>query len=275
MRIFHELDPFLVRIRGEFGIRWYSLPYLLGFILAYRRLMRAADRREVPNLTREGVESFLMYLVVGVLVGARFFHVFVFEYAHYGFDPYRWIAVWRGGLSFHGGLLGVVGATWFFARRTGVSVYHITDRLAVPAAIALGFGRIANFVNAEMVGTLYDGPFCIDYSQNPHLAAPPAGCRHPTVLYEMAKNWAIAGFLTLQTRRWNPRPGVLTWTFIGLYGAIRFMLMYLRDEARVWGPLTLSQIFSGLMALAGATMLVVLLRGDERKEPAPRRRGRR
>jgi phosphatidylglycerol---prolipoprotein diacylglyceryl transferase len=264
-RIFHTFDPYIVRIWGDFGIRWYSLPYVVGFLLAYLWLVRAARRREVPGLREEQAGDFVMYLFLGALLGARFFHVFVFEFQHYGFDPLRWIAVWRGGLSFHGGLLGAVAATVIFARRAGVAVYDLTDRLAVPAALALGLGRIGNFINAEMPGIPWDGPFCVDYSQNPHLHRPPLECRHPTQLYEMAKNWLIAGLLWAGGARAAPRPGVLTWAFVALYGGIRFVLMFVRDEARVRQGLTLSQIFSGLMALAGAAMLVRIL--------APRRQG--
>jgi phosphatidylglycerol---prolipoprotein diacylglyceryl transferase len=88
--------------------------------------------------------------------------------------------------------------------------------------VALGFGRIANFINAEMYGTPYDGPFCVDYSTSEYMAFPPEGCRHPVQLYESAKNFGLAGVLLLMRERLRPRPGVLTWTFIGGYGVIRF-----------------------------------------------------
>lgn len=254
MRIIHDLDPFIIRIYGDFGLRWYSLPYILGFLLVYGSLVRAGERGEAGGLSREAADRFVAYGITGALVGARFFHVFVFEFSHYGLDPLAWIAVWRGGLSFHGGLLGVVLATSYFARREGIPVYALTDRLAVPVAIALGFGRIGNFINAEMWGTPYDGPLCVDYSQNPYLPHPPVGCRHPTQLYEMTKNWALAGLLAVMARR-PMRPGVLTWTFVGLYGLIRFFLMFVRDEVDVLGTLTLSQIFSALMAVGAAALL--------------------
>lgn len=258
-RIVHDFDPYLIRIYGDFGIRWYSLPYILGFFLAYLWLARSVRRREIGGLRPEHLDAFLYYTVIGVLLGARFFHVFVFEYANYGFDPLRWIAVWRGGLSFHGGLVGAVTAIVLFARRYRVPVYAITDRIAVPVAIALGLGRIGNFINAEMPGTPYEGALCVDYSQNTHLARPPLGCRHPTQLYEMAKNWGIAATLWLVASQVRPRPGVITWLFVGLYGVIRFLLMFVRDEERVWQGLTLSQVFSGLMALTAALMLAWIL----------------
>ncbi len=262
-RIIHDFDPFLIRIHGDFGIRWYALPYILGFVLTYVWLARAVRRKELKRVRVDDLDAFLFYVIIGVLVGARFFHVFVFEFEHYGFDPLRWIAVWRGGLSFHGGLVGAILGIGLFARRHDLTIYSITDRIAVPVAIALGFGRIGNFINAEMPGVPYDGPFCVDYTQNPHLAFPPQECRHPTQLYEMAKNWFMAAVLWGMGARAGPRPGVITWSFIGLYGFIRFWLMFLRDEERVLAGMTLSQVFSGLMAMLAAVMLVRLLRpGD-------------
>jgi phosphatidylglycerol---prolipoprotein diacylglyceryl transferase len=255
----HNIDPFLIRFGEGFGIRWYSIPYILGMLFVYLSLRKAARQDRVRNLTEEGAESFVLLAIVGALVGARFFHVFVFEFDRYGLDPAAWIAVWRGGLAFHGGLAGILVATFWFCRKHGVDIYRMTDRIAVPVAVALALGRIANFINAEMYGTPYDGPFCVDYSQSEYLARPPDGCRHPTQLYESAKNFGLAGGLLLVRERLRPRPGVITWAFIGLYGVIRFFLMYVREERTVFMELTLSQVFSGLMAILGAVMLVVVL----------------
>jgi phosphatidylglycerol---prolipoprotein diacylglyceryl transferase len=268
-RIEHAIDPFLLRIYGDFGIRWYSLAYIMGFLLVRWYLVRAARAGEVRNLNEEGVDNYVVYAFIAALLGARLFHVFVFELGRYGFDPVAWIAVWRGGLSFHGGLTGVAVATFLFCRRNQISFYGIADRAVIPIAITLGFGRIANFINAEMYGTLYSGPFCVDYSGNPYMASPPAGCRHPTQLYQMLKNWLLAAVLWGMLRRWRPPPGVVFWSFVGLYGFVRFFLMFVREEERVWMGLTQSQIFSGLMALLGAAMVAWLFFGRTETQAAP------
>lgn len=257
-RIEHAIDPFLFRIGDGFGIRWYSLAYVLGLFLVRWYLVRSSRRGEIGKLDDEGVDSYVVGAFMAALLGARLFHVFVFEFGRYGFDPLAWVAVWRGGLSFHGGLVGVAVATWLFCRRRGVSFYGIADRAVVPIAVTLGFGRIANFINAEMYGTPYTGPFCVDYSGSPYMAAPPSGCRHPTQLYEMLKNWVLAGVLLALLHR-RPPPGVVFWSFIGLYGLVRFVLMYVREEARVWQGLTQSQLFSGGMAVAGVAMVAWLM----------------
>ena len=271
--IIHNFDPFLLRLGDSFGIRWYSLPYMLGMLFTWYSLRQAARTRRIRNLTEEDAETFVLVAIVAALVGARFFHVFVFEFDRYGFDPAAWIAVWRGGLAFHGGLLGIVLAVAWFAQSRGIGIYRITDRIAVPVALALGFGRIANFINAEMYGTPYEGPFCVDYSQNQFMAFPPEDCRHPTQLYESAKNFGLAGVLLLVRERFRPRPGVLTWSFIGAYGWIRFGLMYVREERTVFAGLTLSQVFSGLMGILGIVMLIWVMTRDPIEDPPERARG--
>lgn len=259
--IVHNLDPFLIQFTEGFGIRWYSLPYMLGMLLVWRSLRTAVREGKIPNLTEEGAENFVLAAILGALLGARFFHVFVFEFDRYGVDPLAWIAVWRGGLAFHGGLTGVLLAVAWYSYKHGVRVYDLLDRITVPVIVALAFGRIANFINAEMYGTPYDGPFCVDYSQNEYMARPPVGCRHPTQLYESAKNFGMAGVLLLARERLRPRPGTIFWSFIALYGWIRFSLMYLREEEIVWRGFTLSQVFSGLMGAIGVVMLIVLFVG--------------
>ncbi len=264
--IIHNIDPFLIRFTDGFGIRWYSIPYILGMVIVYLSLRKASLQNRIENLTEEGAETFVLLAIAGALIGARFFHVFVFEFDRYGFDPAAWIAVWRGGLAFHGGLAGILLVTFWFSRRHRIPVYSLTDRIAVPVLVALGLGRIANFINAEMYGTLYDGAFCVDYSQSEYMAQPPEGCRHPTQLYESLKNFGMAGVLLMVRERVKPPPGTLTWSFVAGYGIIRFLLMYVREERTVWMDLTLSQIFSGLMGLLGVVMLAWVL---TRKQPPP------
>lgn len=259
LRILHNIDPFIIRFGGDFGVRWYSFPYMLGMLFVYLSLRKAARQERIPNLSEEIAENFVLAAILAALVGARFFHVFVFEFDRYGIDPLAWISVWRGGLAFHGGLIGVLITAAWFTHRYGIRLFHLLDRIAIPVAVALALGRIANFVNAEMYGTPYEGLLCVDYSQSEFMARPPEGCRHPTQLYESAKNFALAGCLLLVRERLRPPRGVISWSFIGLYGWIRFGLMYLREEDIVWGGLTLSQIFSGLMGILGTTMLVVML----------------
>lgn len=258
LQISHDIDPYLIRIYGDFGIRWYSLAYILGFVAVRWYLMRAARAGELTNVDEPGIDTWVSWSMLGALLGARFFHVFLFEFDQYYNRPEAWLAVWRGGLSFHGGLTGVMVATWLFCRHRGARFYELADRAVIPVCIALGFGRIANFINGEMFGTLYAGPFCIDYSTSSHLISPPEGCRHPVQFYQVVKNWSLAGALWF-LRRSSPSRGVVFWLFVGIYGFARFFLMYLRDEERVLAGLTQSQIFSGVMAFIGLSSAAYLI----------------
>ena len=123
-----------------------------------------------------------------------------------------------------------------------------------PSAITT-FCRMMRNVRREC----FNGLFCVDYTRNAHLPRPLQGCRHPTQLYEMLKNWVLAVVLWFMLRRWQPPRGGVFWSFIGLYGLVRFFLMFVRDEQRFWLGLTQSQIFSGVMALLGGAMVAGLL----------------
>jgi phosphatidylglycerol:prolipoprotein diacylglycerol transferase len=252
----HRIDPVIFSV-GPFSVRYYGLAWVLAFVVAYLW---------IKNLTEELVSTYIFAVMVGSLLGSRFFHVFIFEPDHYltSWEGVKRIfAIWHGGLAFHGGFAGLVVATWWFCRTYRLRYYDMADALVIPGAVAVFFGRIANFINAEMPGKLTNLPWGVDFSlTNP--AYP--GWRHPTVLYEALKNLLIL-FVLLQLwrRRDRLRPGVITWTFIGLYGFIRFWLMFLRDERTVWLGLTLSQIFSGLMALVAAAVFLTCFRQPKQK----------
>ena len=189
--IVHNIDPFLIQFTEGFGIRWYSFPYMLGMLFVYLSLRGAARSGEIRNLTPEVAESFVLAAILAALIGARFFHVFVFEYSRYGLNPLAWIAVWRGGLAFHGGLAGVLVVIVWFTRKHGLALYRFTDRLAIPIALALACGRIANFINAEMYGTPYEGMFCVDYSRMNTWRIPrrDAGIRHSSTSRRRTSGW--------------------------------------------------------------------------------------
>jgi len=269
-RIIHNFDPYFWRISEGVGIRWFALPAVGGILLAFWILRRALARGEVQRLSVGRLDIYMLSLIGGVFIGARAFHVFVFEFASYGLDPLAWIAFWRGGLSTQGGIVGGVLASLLFCRRHGVEFYAISDRLAIVLALALGFSRIGDFINGSGVGTSYEGLLCVDYSQSGFISDRPVGCRHPTQLYEAGKNWLIFGVLLAVRRVSSPPPGVISWAFVFLYGTIRFLLMFLRDEPVLLLGWSASSWLSAGMTLLGGVMLVQLhhrQRDDEDGEP--------
>ncbi len=242
----HNLDPVILSL-GPIAIRWYSLAYLSGFIIVYWLLKNPEAEKRIKGWKSEYADSYVTWLFFGLLIGARFFHVFVFEFGYYMNHWGQVLQVWKGGLSFHGALVGLFTANYYFAKKYRLQFYDLADFVIVPASLFLVFGRIANFINAEMVGTITNVPWCVKFPNH-------EGCRHPTVLYEAIKNLFIFSGL-LYLRRFRLPRGTLFWTFITAYGLIRFFLMYLRDEAIVFAGLTLSQVFSGLMFIIGSYFL--------------------
>lgn len=145
--------------------------------------------------------------------------------------------------------------------------YAVTDRLVLVLALALGFAKVGDFINGTGVGTPYEGPLCVDYSQSDFISDPPVGCRHPTQLYEAGKNWLIFGVLLAFRRVSSQPPGVISWAFIFLYGMIRFFLMFLRDEPALLLDWSASIWLSAGMTLIGGAMSARLYRSRPTLEP--------
>ncbi len=139
----HDLDPSIVTI-GVLDIRWYGLVYVLGFLFALFWLLYY--RREL-SLSKDDVYDLVFYVMLGVVVGSRVFHIVFWEPAYYLSNPLKILFFWEGGMAFHGGLVGALVAGWWYCRRKAISFWKVADVLAVPAVLALALGRVANFVN--------------------------------------------------------------------------------------------------------------------------------
>jgi len=158
----HRIDPFALRISGEFGIRWYGLAYLAGFLVAFL-LLRALARRGRILLSPTQVTDYVFAMVVGVVVGGRLGYVLFYQPAllwEFSADPPWWglLAINRGGMASHGGMLGALAACWWFSKRQAVPTLHLLDLAALSAPAGLLFGRIANFVNGELLGRIVAPP---------------------------------------------------------------------------------------------------------------------
>jgi phosphatidylglycerol:prolipoprotein diacylglycerol transferase len=241
----HNFDPVLFDL-GFLEIRYYSLAYLFGLFLAYFLLKRAAEKGTIKKLSKRNLEDLFFYLAVGLIAGARILYFVFYNPSVFWTDPLELFKLWHGGMSFHGGLIGSVIAMAVFSRKHGVRFYDIADLAVIPGAIALFLGRLLNFVNGELIGTPSDLPFCIKYRYF-------ADCRHPSQIYEALKNLAI--FFTLfSLRKRKLRPGTLFWLFVLMYGALRFLVTFFRDDPRLLG-LSMGQYLSLAMVLAAGIVL--------------------
>jgi len=253
---FHNINPVLIEL-GPFQIRYYGLFYALGFVIAYFLISYLAKRREL-SITKDDVADFLVYVIVGVVLGARLVYVIVYNPIFYLQNPFEIIAVWHGGLSFHGGLLGAITSAYIFCRRKKIAFYDLADIVVVPVALALALGRIGNFMNAELYGRITNVDWCIDYSKNKFIENLPSGCRHPSQIYASIKNLTIFAVLWFIKDKKLPK-GFMSWSFITLYGLFRTFIEFFRapDEqiGFIFNYFTMGQLLSFPLFILGLIML--------------------
>lgn len=260
MLTYPHIDPEIFRI-GPLAVRWYGMMYLLGFVAAYLLIRVLARRRGLP-LTKEGVSDLLFYGVLGVIVGGRLGYVLFYNLSFYLENPLQVFAVWEGGMSFHGGLLGVVVATLLFCLRRKLPLLLTGDVLVTAATVGLGLGRIGNFINAELYGRVTDVPWGMVF---PGGGPEP---RHPSQLYEAALEGPVLLLILWWLHRRGARPGIPFFTFFLLYGSFRFIVEFFRQPDAhlgfLWGGATMGQLLSLPMILFGLLgLLWVRLRGGE------------
>ncbi|MBS3096638.1 prolipoprotein diacylglyceryl transferase, partial [Candidatus Woesearchaeota archaeon] len=253
---FHSINPVLLEI-GPFQVRYYGLVYALGFVIAYFMISYLAKRKELP-ITKDDAADFLLYEIIGIVLGARLTYIFVYNPLFYLQNPLEIAAVWHGGLSFHGGLLGAVIAGYLFCRRKKIEFYDLADIAVIPVALALALGRMGNFINAELYGRMSNAAWCIDYSKNKFVENLPSGCRHPSQIYASIKNLAIFAALWLIKDK-KLRKGFIFWSFVALYGLFRTFVEFFRapDEqiGFIFNYFTMGQLLSFPLFLIGLFML--------------------
>jgi len=252
----HNIDPILLSI-GSLQIRYYGLFFVVGFVIAYFLLVHLAKRREL-SLKEDDIADLMLYLILGTILGARLFYVFVYNLPFYLSNPGQIIAVWNGGLSFHGALIGAVIAGIYYTKKKKIDFYEIADIAVIPIALGLALGRLGNFTNGELFGRVSNVSWCIDYSQNQFIGNPPEGCRHPSQIYASFKNLLI--FFTLWIIKDKKLPkGFMFWTFVVMYSTLRFIVGFFRAPdpqlGFILGPLTMGQILSITMFLVGIFFL--------------------
>jgi phosphatidylglycerol:prolipoprotein diacylglycerol transferase len=249
-----DIDPIAVSI-GPLKIHWYGLMYLIGFIGGW---LCGSHRAALPNSgwKRTEVGDILFYIALGVILGGRLGYVLFYNFGYYLRHPVEIFYVWTGGMSFHGGLLGVIVAMWWYGRVTRRSFFAVADFIAPLTPIGLGAGRIGNFINQELWGRVSDVPWAMVFARTGGTAP-----RHPSQLYEFALE-GIALFAILWIYSARPRPvGAVSGVFLVCYGAFRFFVEFFRvPDAQLgylaFGWVTMGQILSLPMILFGIGLLV-------------------
>lgn len=250
---FHpKFDPIAFKL-GPLPVRWYGLMYLLGFVVGLLLGRYRARRRPELGWTYRNIDDLLLYCVFGVVLGGRLGYVVFYKLSDYAAHPLSVFAVWEGGMSFHGGFLGVIVAMAVFAWRHGKSWLAVTDFLAPLVPPGLGFGRIGNFVNAELWGRPTEVPWAVVFPTADDLP------RHPSQLYECALEGVVL-FVLLWWFSSRPRPtGAVSGMFLVGYGSARFVVEFTREPDSFLGllaaGLSMGQWLSVPMVIAGIAML--------------------
>jgi len=219
---FPIIDPIIFSI-GPIALRWYGMMYLIGFVVAMFLANRAADK-SAGEWTRDQVSDLLFYSFLGVILGGRIGYVLFYQWEYFLADPLYLFQIWQGGMSFHGGLLGVITAVYIFARKTNKSFLVVGDFVAPLVPVGLGMGRLGNFINAELWGRETDVPWAMVFPTDA-LQLP----RHPSQLYEFfLEGVVLFAILYVVTRK--PRSlGVAAGTFLIGYGVFRSIVEFFRE----------------------------------------------
>lgn len=255
-----QIDPVIFQV-GPLAVRWYGLMYLIGFLAAWLVIRHLARVRQLP-LHKDELSDLLFYGVMGVVLGGRLGYTLFYNFAYYIDHPLQIFAVWEGGMSFHGGLLGVIAAVLIFCHRKELPRLLTGDILVTSATIGLGLGRLGNFINGELWGRTTDVPWGMVF--------PGAGTlpRHPSQLYEAFLEGPVLLLVLWLLHRRKVAPGIPFFTFFLLYGLFRFGVEFFRQPDAhlgfLWGGATMGQLLSLPMILVGAVGLALRLR----KEPS-------
>ena len=257
--LFPQFDPVIVRL-GPLSIRWYALAYIISLVIGWR-LARRYARLSPPVATELQVDDFLTWATLGVVLGGRLGYVLFYQPEVYLAHPLAILAVWEGGMSFHGGMLGVAIAIIVFCRRNAIPLFGFADRIAIVAPIGLGLGRVANFINGELWGRPAPAwlPWAMEFPRAPDCPSFPNICvpRHPSQLYEALLEGVVlftVMFVLSRREALRARFGLLTGLFLCGYAMARIICESFREPDAFLGFLAFGTTMGQLLCVP---MLVV------------------
>jgi phosphatidylglycerol:prolipoprotein diacylglycerol transferase len=244
----------------EWGLRWYSTMYLIGFVQMYLWCRHWINKRSIM-LTPYLLDSLIAYLILGMILGARIAFVFIYNFDAYKDRPLDMLKVWEGGLSFHGGIVGVVLALFLFCRKFGIPFFHLADKIVLTVPLGIASGRIGNFMNGELYGRIIqsDVPWAVIF---PNGGPQP---RHPSQIYQsLGEGWLLLATLWFLASRKLPQ-GIVAASFIFFYALYRFPMEYFReaDEQLKYyfnNTTTMGQILSVITMIAALVVMFLARR---------------
>ena len=250
---FPNISPVFFEL-GPLQFRWYGLMYLIGLACAYLLIKRRVESRGLA-ISKDQVYNMVVWAAFGVFIGGRLGYTLFYNFSYYIQHPASIVAVWEGGMSFHGGLLGAIVALVWFSQRQGIPTYQVADLATAVTPIGLGFGRIGNFINGELYGRATDVDWCMVFP-----SGGPA-CRHPSQLYEAGLEGVFLFTLLWVVAKTAPPPGTIFWSFISGYGVCRMIVEFVREPDAhlgfILGSFSMGQLLSLPMVVVGIIMLAI------------------
>lgn len=255
----HEINPVALEF-GPLKVHWYGLMYLIGFAAAWWLGVRRA-RKPGSGWTEEQISDVIFWGAMGVVLGGRAGYVIFYNFDRFIEDPLWLFAVWEGGMSFHGGLLGVIAAMYLFGRKHGKSLFEMTDFIAPLIPVGLGAGRVGNFIGGELWGRVTDQPWGVVFPRGGDLP------RHPSQLYEFVLEGVVL-FVVLWWFSSKPQPRMaVSGMFLLLYGCFRSLVEFVREPDEhimflAFDWLTMGQLLSLPMIVLGGFLLLLAKRSE-------------
>ena len=252
--IFYQpsIDPVILSL-GIVNIRWYSLAYIAGFVLGSFLIKHLNKKHNI--LTNKQIDNFFIWSILGVILGGRIGYVLFYQTSYFISDPLYIFKIWTGGMSFHGGLIGIIVSIFIFSKKNNIDFFYLSDLVSIVAPIGLFLGRIANFINTELYGRITDFPFAVIYSSIDNQP------RHPSQVYEAFLEGIIlfAILLTLFNRTKLSSMGKISGYFLIYYSVFRFLVEFLREPdshiGLILNFLTMGQILSIPLIIIGIMIL--------------------
>lgn len=251
-----NIDPVFLRI-GPIQLRWYGLMYMLSFILGFF-VMRSLAKYRKLNISTDDLYDLLFYLILGVMIGGRLGYVVFYDLNNYLHDPLSIFAIWQGGMSFHGGFLGMILSAWFVSKKKRWNFWEIADLGAAAAPIGLGLGRVGNFINGELFGRPTNVRWAMVFPEGGNMP------RHPSQLYEALLEGLVLFVILTWLYKKNFYRGTVFWALLGFYGIFRFLIEFVREpDVQIGldlGPFTRGQELTFPMLVIGITMMIICIR---------------
>lgn len=256
MLAYPQIKPYLFKI-GPLQVRWYGLMYLIGFVLSYLIVQREMKRRKT-GIKPEDVENLYVYLILSLVLGARLGYVLFYNLSWYINNPWSVFAVWQGGMSFHGGLVGCLTGAYLFCKARKLDFVVVCDIVALTVPMGLALGRLGNFINGELYGRVTDVPWAMVFPGGGPMP------RHPSQLYELLLEGVVSFVILWSLKDRIEKRGITISLFVFLYGVFRFTVEFFREPdpqlGLFFGLISMGQILSSLMVIAGLSGLFIFKR---------------